>query len=59
MSEPAPATRLWLVRHGQSEWNLARRIQGQSPRPAVSTPTGREQAAHAARSWPTRPRGPW
>jgi probable phosphoglycerate mutase len=48
MSEPAPAARLWLVRHGQSEWNLARRIQGQSCLAGSLTPAGREQAAHAA-----------
>jgi 2,3-bisphosphoglycerate-dependent phosphoglycerate mutase len=47
MSEPAPA-RLWLVRHGQSEWNLAHRIQGQSYLAGSLTPAGREQAAHAA-----------
>jgi 2,3-bisphosphoglycerate-dependent phosphoglycerate mutase len=48
MSEPAPAARLWLVRHGQSEWNLAHRIQGQSYLAGSLTPAGREQAAHAA-----------
>jgi 2,3-bisphosphoglycerate-dependent phosphoglycerate mutase len=53
MSEPAPAARLWLVRHGQSEWNVGRRIQGQSPRAGSLTPTGRDQAAHAARQLAT------
>jgi probable phosphoglycerate mutase len=48
LSEPPPATRLWLVRHGQSEWNLARRIQGQSSQAGSLTPTGREQAEDAA-----------
>jgi 2,3-bisphosphoglycerate-dependent phosphoglycerate mutase len=48
MSEPAPAARLWLVRHGQSEWNLAHRIQGQSYLAGSLTPTGREQAEDAA-----------
>jgi 2,3-bisphosphoglycerate-dependent phosphoglycerate mutase len=48
LSEPPPATRLWLVRHGQSEWNLARRIQGQSSQAGSLTPTGREQAEVAA-----------
>jgi probable phosphoglycerate mutase len=48
LSEPAPATRLWLVRHGQSEWNLAHRIQGQSYLAGSLTPAGREQAAQAA-----------
>jgi probable phosphoglycerate mutase len=28
-SAPAPATRLCLVRHGETEWNTQRRIQGQ------------------------------
>jgi probable phosphoglycerate mutase len=53
MSGPAPATRLWLVRHGQSEWNLAHRIQGQSPRAGSLTPAGREQAERAARQLAT------
>ncbi len=48
MREPAPATRLWLVRHGQSEWNLARRIQGQSYQAGSLTSIGREQAEQAA-----------
>ena len=48
MSEPAPATRLWLVRHGQSTWNAAGRIQGQSYQAGSLTPTGREQAEQAA-----------
>ena len=48
MSEPPPATRLWLVRHGQSTWNAAGRIQGQSYQAGSLTPTGREQAEQAA-----------
>ena len=48
MSEPAPAARLWLVRHGQSEWNLAHRIQGQSYLAGSLTTAGREQAVQAA-----------
>jgi probable phosphoglycerate mutase len=40
---------LWLVRHGESGWNVARRIQGQSPAAPGLTATGRSQAAEAAR----------
>ncbi len=36
-----------LVRHGQSTWNLARRIQGQIVHPGL-TPLGRNQAEQAA-----------
>ena len=43
MSQP-----VYLVRHGQSEWNLRRLTQGQTPHPPL-TPLGREQAAAAAR----------
>ena len=39
--------RLYLVRHGESTWNLARRSQGQTPHPSL-TPTGVEQARRAA-----------
>jgi probable phosphoglycerate mutase len=38
---------VYLVRHGQSEWNLLRRTQGQTAHPAL-TPLGRDQAAGAA-----------
>jgi probable phosphoglycerate mutase len=37
----------YLVRHGQSEWNLGRLVQGQTPHPAL-TDLGRRQAAAAA-----------
>jgi 2,3-bisphosphoglycerate-dependent phosphoglycerate mutase len=36
-------TVLRLVRHGESTWNLARRIQGQSPEAGPLTPLGRGQ----------------
>jgi len=45
---PSGAT-LWLVRHGQSAWNVAGRIQGLSPAAGGLTGTGRQQAAAAAR----------
>lgn len=38
---------VYLVRHGQSEWNVLRLTQGQTPHPAL-TALGREQAAEAA-----------
>lgn len=41
-------TRILLVRHGQSEWNLTGRWQGQNDPPL--TDLGRAQAATAARS---------
>lgn len=39
--------RLYLVRHGQSEWNLLRLTQGQTSHPRL-TSLGREQAERAA-----------
>jgi broad specificity phosphatase PhoE len=38
---------VYLVRHGQSEWNVLRRTQGQTHHPGL-TPLGRVQAAAAA-----------
>jgi probable phosphoglycerate mutase len=49
MSTPGFSSSLWLVRHGQSAWNVADRIQGQSPRAGSLTPAGRDQAELAAR----------
>jgi probable phosphoglycerate mutase len=47
-AERRAAEPLWLVRHGQSGWNVVGRIQGQSPQAPGLTETGREQAAQAA-----------
>jgi 2,3-bisphosphoglycerate-dependent phosphoglycerate mutase len=56
---PREAGILWLVRHGESGWNVAGRIQGQSPTAPALTATGREQAAHAAPELARRaPRAP-
>ncbi|MDA8290933.1 MAG: histidine phosphatase family protein [Actinomycetota bacterium] len=38
---------IYLVRHGQSQWNLLRRTQGQIPHPGL-TDLGRRQASAAA-----------
>lgn len=38
---------VYLVRHGQSEWNVRRLTQGQTRHPAL-TPLGRQQAAESA-----------
>ena len=37
-------TSLWLVRHGQTDWNLTGRWQGQSPLAPALNETGRRQA---------------
>ncbi len=37
----------YLLRHGESEWNIRRLTQGQTPHPRL-TPRGRDQASHAA-----------
>ncbi|HJQ46865.1 MAG TPA: histidine phosphatase family protein [Amycolatopsis sp.] len=36
------------MRHGESMWNVAGRVQGQSPQAGALTPAGRAQAARAA-----------
>ena len=41
------AAPLYLVRHGESEWNVRRLTQGQTAHPPL-TGRGREQAAAAA-----------
>lgn len=45
----ADAAVLHLVRHGESEWNLDGRIQGQSSAAGGLTAAGRDQAARTAR----------
>ena len=40
---------IYLVRHGESEWNLAQRTQGQTPHPRL-TEHGRAQARAAVRA---------
>jgi 2,3-bisphosphoglycerate-dependent phosphoglycerate mutase len=51
---PHQATVVWAVRHGETDWNVAKRIQGHADR-AELTPLGRQQAwlaAHELRSEP-------
>ncbi len=45
MSQRQP-TRIWMVRHGQTDWNLQRRIQGHTP--TELNATGRAQAVFLA-----------
>jgi probable phosphoglycerate mutase len=50
-------TVLHLVRHGESEWNLAGRVQGQSRQAGSLTIAGREQALRTARHLATEQPG--
>lgn len=52
---PRPSV-LHLVRHGESTWNLAGRIQGQSPEAGGLTAAGRAQAQLTANLLAERPR---
>lgn len=53
MSGPARPLTLLLVRHGQSEWNATRRLQGQTPHVPL-TEIGHAQALDAARALAAR-----
>lgn len=45
--------RLWIIRHGQTDWNLEGRIQGHTP--THLNDTGRQQAADLARYFSQKP----
>jgi alpha-ribazole phosphatase len=53
MQKKQEKTILWLVRHGQTDWNLEGRYQGQADTPLNST--GIEEAGRAARQLADRP----
>jgi probable phosphoglycerate mutase len=42
MNSPNPSTRLWLIRHGETDWNAAQRIQGRTD--ISLNATGEQQA---------------
>jgi probable phosphoglycerate mutase len=53
MNNPdTPPTRLWLVRHGQTDWNAQRRIQGHTP--TELNAVGRQQAELLSHWFSTR-----
>ena len=52
-SQKTDKTIFWLVRHGQTDWNLEGRYQGQADTPL--NPTGMEEAERAARQLENRP----
>lgn len=57
LTVPARATRtLWLVRHGESEWNALGLCQGQMPAPGL-TARGRRQAERCAQAMAGEPVG--
>jgi 2,3-bisphosphoglycerate-dependent phosphoglycerate mutase len=51
-------TALRLVRHGESTWNRARRVQGQSPEAGPLTPLGRAQVRTTTEVLAETARGP-
>ena len=52
--EPATSPALWIVRHGESTWNIAGRCQGHNDE-AELTERGLRQAAEAAEGFRGRP----